>query len=119
MEQLTKTMLEKADELLLKATTELYKPEEDVVAYSVCRNAYYAIVNYLRSFLNDHGASFQETSNISELLANCRAIDQKFNDLHLAPLYHPTQSEDVWMNMDTVRNFMAMAQNTRKMVCED
>ena len=116
MEKITKTMLETADELLSRANNELCKPEEDVVHYSVCQHAYYAIVNYLGSFLLENGAEFDESSNVSDLLTNCRAIDNRFNELHLAPLYHPTQHKDVWMSLETVNSFMAMATSTRKMV---
>jgi len=116
MEQSIKSTLDKAEDFLSRAKSELYKPREDVVSYSVCQNAYYAIVNYLGSFLMDNGVEFQESSNVADLLSSCREIDAKFKDLHLAPLYHPTQSEDVWMNLDTANNFLAMAESTRKMV---
>jgi uncharacterized protein (UPF0332 family) len=116
MEQLTKITLDKAEELISKANNELCRPEEDVVSYSVCQSAYYAIVNYLGSFLLENGIEFKESSNVADLLSSCRAIDDKFNKLHLAPLYNPTQNEDVWMSIDTVNSFMAMAENTRKMV---
>lgn len=118
MEQLTKPTLEKAEELLSRAHKELYKPAEDVVPYSVCTNAYYAIVNYLKSYLIDHQVTFEESLNVPDLLAICRAIDGKFNDLQLAPLYYPLQTKDVWMSLETVNSFMAMAENTRKIVCE-
>lgn len=116
MEEMTKTLLVTADELLSRANDELCKPEEDVVHYSVCQNAYNAIVNYLGSFLLENGAEFDKSSNVEDLLSRCRAIDKRFNELHLAPLYHPTQNEDVWMSLDTVNSFMAMATNTRNMV---
>jgi uncharacterized protein (UPF0332 family) len=116
MEQPIKLTLDKAEELLSRANNELCKPEEDVVPYSICQSAYYAIVNYLGSFLLDNGVEFQESSNVADLLRSCRAIDDKFNELHLAPLYNPTQIEDVWMNLDTANDFLAMAENTRSMV---
>ncbi len=119
MEQMTKTMLETADELLSRANNELCKPEEDVVHYSVCQNAHDAIVNYLASFLLENGAEFEKSSNVKDLLSRCRAIDNKFNELHLAPLYYPTQSKDMWMSLDTVNSFMAMATATRKMVLSE
>ena len=116
MEQPIKLTLDKAEELLSRAKEELCKPEEDVVRYSVCQSAYYAIVNYLGSILIDNNVEFQESSKVADLLNTCRQIDDKFNNLHLAPLYEPTQSEDVWMNLDTANDFIAMAESTRKMV---
>ncbi|WKK80643.1 hypothetical protein [Marivirga arenosa] len=116
MEELLKTRLEKADELLSKAENELYKPEEDVVPYSVCQNAYRAVINYLGSYLTKHGEEFKEATPIKDLLTACRNIDPNFNELHLAPMYHPIQSEDVWMNMDTANSFVAMAKRTKNMI---
>jgi len=116
MEQPIKLTFDKAEDFLSRAKEELCKPREDVVPYGVCQSAYYAIVNYLGSFLMDNGVEFQESANVADLLSSCREIDDKFKDLHLAPLYHPTQSEDVWMNLDTANDFLAMAESTRKMV---
>lgn len=118
MEQITKSTLETAEELLSRANNELCKPEEDIVHYSVCQNAYDAIVNYLGSFLIKNGSEFDKSSNIEDLLSRCRAIDNRFNELHLAPLYHPMQNKDVWMSLETVNSFMAMAKNTRKIVLD-
>ncbi len=116
MEQMTKTTLEAADELLSRANNELCKPEEDVVHYCVCQNAYDAIVNYLGSFLLENNVEFEKTSTIEDLLSSCRAIDKRFNELTLAPIYNPTRSQDAWMSIATANSFMAMATNTQKMV---
>jgi hypothetical protein len=116
MEQSIKLTLDKAEDLLSRAKEGLCKPQEDVVPYAICQSAYYAIVNYLGSVLIDNGDEFQESSNVSDLLSSCRLIDDKFNELHLAPLYHPTESEDVWMNIDAANDYIAMAENTRKIV---
>ena len=116
MEPPIKLALDKADNLLSRANNELCKPEEDVVPYSICQSAYYAIVNYLGSFLLENGIEFQESDSVSDLIQKCRDVDGKFNDLHLAPLYNPTQTEDVWMNLDAANDYIAMAENTRKFV---
>lgn len=118
MEPMTKTLLETADELLARANNELCKPEEDVVHYSVCQNAYEAIVNYLGSFLSDNDVEFEKTSNVEDLLSSCRSIDKRFNELNLVPLYNPTKGQDTWMSLNTANSFMAMAENTRKVVRE-
>ncbi len=41
---------------LNEASNELYRPEEDVVSYLVCKNSQYAIENYLKGFLLKNGA---------------------------------------------------------------
>lgn len=116
MDKQIKLTLDKAEDFYTRAKDELCKPEEDVVPYSVCQNAYLAVVNYLKSFLMDHGVEFPRTSNVEDLLKSCREIDNQFKDLHLAPLYHPTESKDVWMNIDLANNFLDMAESTRQMV---
>ena len=37
---------------LNNANEELFKPEEDVVSYLVCKNSQYAIEAYLKGYLN-------------------------------------------------------------------
>ncbi len=110
------TMLEQAEEHLDKAKNELYRPEEDVVPYSVCQHAYYSVTNNLGSFLVQNGHKVNGEENVHDLLQSCRDLDSRFKELHLAPLYQPTQSEDVWMNMDTATDFLLMAEKTREMI---
>ncbi|TFV95664.1 hypothetical protein E4S40_05435 [Algoriphagus kandeliae] len=116
MENLKNPILDKADNFFYAAKDELCRPEEDVVAYSVCRNAYYAVVNYLGSFLGEHGVEFQEKDQVDDLLKQCRAIDGKFNTLNLSPMYRRADTEDPWMNIDMANDFIIMAENTRKVV---
>jgi HEPN domain-containing protein len=115
MDHKTKFTLEKAEERLSQAKEELCKPQEDVVSYSVCQNAFYAIKNYLGSFLNENKVGFEESESVEELLKKCRSLDKRFNELHLAPLYHPTETEHIWMNIDTANDYVEMAERTRQM----
>lgn len=114
MENLKNPILDKADNFFYAAKEELCRPEEDVVPYSVCRNAYYAVMNYLGSFLGEHGVEFQEKDQIEDLLNQCRTIDRKFYSLNLSPMYRWTNTEDPWMNIDMANDFISMAENTRK-----
>ncbi|NVK49567.1 MAG: hypothetical protein HWE09_07340 [Cyclobacteriaceae bacterium] len=116
MENLKNPILDKADQFISAAKEELCKPEEDVVAYSVCWNAHRAVINYLGSFLKEKGMEFQDNANLEDLLKQCRAIDGKFHGLNLSPMYHRADTEDVWMNLDMANDFIAMAENTRKVV---
>lgn len=118
MEQQVITQLENAEEHFEKASNELFRPEEDVVPYSVCENAYHSVASYLSSFLMKNGVDQPKVISIKDLLQKCRKLDKRFNDLHLAPLYHPTQGEDIWMNMDTARDYLLMAGKTRDLVNE-
>ncbi|MDX1627843.1 MAG: hypothetical protein R3345_04035 [Fulvivirga sp.] len=119
MDYKTKFSREKAEDLYLKAKDELCKPEEDVVPYSVCRNAYYSITNYLGSYLSMNGVKLSESDSVEDLLNKCRTVDKRFNDLHLSPLYNPTETEDVWMNLDTANDYIKMAESTRQIFSRD
>lgn len=108
--------LELAEKYFYRAKNELCKPQEDVVPYSVCQSANHAVIDYLSSFLIEKDVEPPENAGMEELLKNCREIDDRFNSLHLAPLYHAVDTEDVWMNLDTANDFMAIAESTRQMV---
>ena len=116
MDQHAKMKHNIADDFFNKAKNELFKPEEDIVPYGVCQNAYNSVVSYLTGVLINRGMSIPDPIKVEELLMKCRALDDLFNDLHLAPMYEPKKSEDVWMNLDTARDFLAMADKTRQIV---
>ena len=48
-----------AQEKLNEAKKELFRPEEDLVSYLVCKNSQHAIENYLKGYLC---ASFQKSN---------------------------------------------------------
>ncbi|MEP1096143.1 MAG: hypothetical protein ABJG78_13600 [Cyclobacteriaceae bacterium] len=118
MNQQVKARLEEADEHFNLAKEELCKPEEDVVPYKICQKSYYSVTNYLSGFILKNGETVQESASIEDLIKRCREIDGRFHELHLAPLYHPTETEDVWMNLDAAHDFLAIAEKTRQMVIE-
>ena len=116
MHEKIKSTLEQAEHHLNNAKEGLYKPEEDIVPYSICKLSHGAIVDYLSAFLMRHGRELPEHHTVEELLSFCREVDAKFNDLHLSPFYHPTDTEDIWMNPDTAQNFLKMAIKTSVIV---
>jgi hypothetical protein len=115
-DQKAQNALIQADQLYQTAQEELSRPEEDVVAYSVCRNAFKSVNKYLSGFLLKHGMDIHASMSLDILLNRCREIDPKFNSLNLDPLYSSSEPEDVWMDMDAVKEFIALATQTRKMV---
>ena len=115
-EQKAQTALIQADELFKNAQEELTRPEEDVVPYSVCRNAFKSVNKYLSVYLLRHGIDIHASMSLDVLLNRCREIDPKFGDLNLDPLYSTSEPEDVWMDMDTVKEFIDLASQTRSMV---
>ncbi len=108
--------LDSADVHFNAAKEELCRPEEDVVPYMVCNNAYKAVGKYLTGFLLKNGIEIHNSMSLDVLLNLCRDVDPKFKDLHLSPLMHTAHPEDVWVNMHTVRKFIDLATQTRLMV---
>ncbi|MDH3708297.1 MAG: hypothetical protein OER04_00340 [Cyclobacteriaceae bacterium] len=115
-DQKAQTAIVQADELFQIAQNELSRPEEDVVAYSVCRNAFKSVNKYLSGFLLRHGIDIHASMSLDVLLNRCREIDPRFNKLNLDPLYSSSEPEDVWMDMETVKEFIDLATQTRAMV---
>lgn len=118
MEEKVNYTLEQAEIHLNNAQDDLRKPEEDVVPYSACKSAHRAIINYLSAYLMRNGRELPETITVEDLLVFCREINPQFNELHLSPFYHPTRTEDVWMNVDTANDFVEMARKTQEMVLQ-
>jgi HEPN domain-containing protein len=108
-----------AEEMFKHAHEELARPEEDVVPYSVCRNAFKSVNNYLSGYLLKHGIDIHASMSLDDLLNRCREIDSKFNDLNLDSFYNSSEPEDVWMDMETVKEFIDLASKTRQMVGQD
>ncbi len=118
MDQEAKILLSVADDLFGKAQEELYKPEEDVVPFSVCQNSYYAITNYLNSFLASEGKSLPSSATLDELIKSCISLDTNFEHLHLVPIYNPENNKDLWMSVETAKKFLYAANRTRDMVIQ-
>ena len=85
------TMKEKANEYLQNAIDklkdanhELYRPEEDVVSFSVCKNAQFAIDNYLRGYLLKNNIDASSYKTINELYEQCKKINNKFERINLS-----------------------------------
>ncbi len=96
-------MKEQAEELFLKAekklaaaSTELFRPEEDVVAYSVCKNVQFAVENYLQGFLLKKGIDPSGHHTVASLYEHCLALDPKFAEVDMTNFrckIHPLGSE--------------------------
>jgi hypothetical protein len=105
---------ERAEEYLTEAKEQLCKPEEDVVAYSVCKNAYHAIAYFLGSHLHQSEVSFDESASVEELLMKCQQVDARFHGLKLDTVYQPTENEHIWMDVKTATGFVELAEETRQ-----
>ncbi len=79
-------LIQEADAALRVASQERMRPEEDVVAYSVCQNSRQSIQMYLTSYLLKHGVSADAGSSISDLLARCAAINPEFSKVDVSEI---------------------------------
>ncbi|MEN8124456.1 MAG: HEPN domain-containing protein [Bacteroidota bacterium] len=76
-----KEHFDKAREQLKIANEELFKPEEDVVTYLVCKNSQYAIENYLKGYLTQRGFETHDNETLEGLMKRCITIDAKFKNI--------------------------------------
>ncbi|MCK5814882.1 MAG: HEPN domain-containing protein [Flavobacteriaceae bacterium] len=83
MDKKQKTHFERAKEKLQLANNELFKPEEDVVSYSVCKNSQYAIEAYLKGYIKLSGFETHDNETIEGLLNRCIELDGKFRNIDL------------------------------------
>jgi hypothetical protein len=61
------------------------RAEEDVVTQMVVGNARHAVVHYLMAFLEAHGTEPEGPAHTEGMLAQCRAMDARFDKLDLTP----------------------------------
>jgi HEPN domain-containing protein len=73
-----------AIEQLNAANKELYKPEEDVITYSVCKNSQHAIENYLKGFLTKNGIDTTNLKTIAQLYEACKKVNSNFEKVDLS-----------------------------------
>ncbi|WP_100613435.1 HEPN domain-containing protein [Confluentibacter citreus] len=73
-----------AAQKLDQANKELFKPEEDIVTYLVCKNSQYAIENYLRGYLLRKEVEPSEYKTIASLYEQCKKINKDFEKVDLS-----------------------------------
>lgn len=84
MESKVDKLFEDAIQKLDQAHQELYRPEEDVVSFLVCKNAQFAIENFLRGFLIQNNIDSSKYETIDSLYEQCKLINEKFNEINLS-----------------------------------
>ncbi|MGB5417786.1 HEPN domain-containing protein [Algibacter sp.] len=72
-----------AAQKLNQANKELFKPEEDVATYLVCKNSQYAIENYLKGYLLKNDIDPSSFKTINSLYEQCLRINKKFEKINL------------------------------------
>ncbi len=83
-----------AIEKLYEANQELYRPQEDVVSILVCKNSQYAIENFLKGFLLQHGFETENDNTIQVLFEECKKINKKFEKINLTEFNCKSHSLD-------------------------
>lgn len=83
MKSRSEAFFKEATKNLKLAKTELFKPAEDIVTYSVCKNAQFAIENFLKGFLVKNSVDIGVDDTIEALYKKCLAIDENFKNIEM------------------------------------
>lgn len=68
---------------LSEANKELFRPEEDIVSYLVCKNAQFAVKNYLSGYLLKNGVDITGFTSIDTLYEQCVRLNSNFQKIDL------------------------------------
>tara|TARA_R110001583_G_scaffold10179_4_gene47339 strand:- start:5515 stop:5889 length:375 start_codon:yes stop_codon:yes gene_type:complete len=83
MNSRSEAFFNEATKNLKQAKTELFKPAEDIVTYSVCKNAQFAIENYLKGFLVKNNIEIGVEDTIQSLYDKCLSVDENFKTIEM------------------------------------
>jgi len=83
MKSRSSAFFNEATKNLQLAKNELFKPSEDIVTYSICKNAQFAIENYLKGFLIKNEVEIATNETIASLYNKCIAIDKNFKSIDI------------------------------------
>jgi hypothetical protein len=86
MEKKPTNLIQEADAALQIASQERMKPEEDVVAYSVCHNSRLSIRLYLAAYLQKHGVEADAAWSINDLLKRCAEVNPDFSKVDVSEI---------------------------------
>ena len=86
MSDRSKAFFKEANKKLETAKTELFKPAEDLVGYSVCKNSQLAIENYLKGYLVKNDIKIEVEDTIGTLYSKCVAFDKNFKQIDMSAI---------------------------------
>lgn len=84
MKEQAKKTLDIAVNKLKEANEELFRPEEDVISYSVCKNSQFAIENYLKGYLQQRNVDTTSFTTIEILFDECVKVNPEFKKIDLS-----------------------------------
>lgn len=113
-----KILIEEADKLLLDASQELQRSEEDVTATLVCYNARQSIINYLYSYLLQNDIIIKTPVTMAGLMEQCRNQDGRFGLLDISEFGcdHDETDEAYCLNVEKVDSCYQVAKQTQGLV---
>ena len=77
-------LFDDAIEKLNEANEELFRPEEDIVSFVVCKNSQFAVENFLKGFLLHNGIDPSRYKTIDSLYEQCKSINKNFEQVNLS-----------------------------------
>ncbi len=86
MKTRSEAFLSEAAKKLKIAKEEMFKPAEDIVSYSVCKNSQFAIENFLKGYLTQKEVKLQPNETIASLYDKCIAIDKDFKAIEMGAI---------------------------------
>ncbi|WP_457610363.1 HEPN domain-containing protein [Lutibacter sp.] len=86
MKSRSDAFLKEATKKLQIAKEEMFKPAEDIVSYSVCKNSQFAIENFLKGFLTKNNVKLQPNETIATLYSKCISIDNNFKVIEMSTI---------------------------------
>jgi HEPN domain-containing protein len=94
MEDTSHKFFDEAYERLREANNELFRPEEDIVSFLVCKNAQFAMENYLKGYLLKNGVDISNCTTIHALYVECVRINPRFEKVNLEGFTCQTQDTE-------------------------
>lgn len=86
METRAQAFFNEATKKLKSAKEELFKPSEDLVSYSICKNSQFAVENYLKGFLSKNNVDFSIEDTIDTLYTKCVEVDKSFKKIDITTI---------------------------------
>lgn len=116
-----KTSLKKAITSLEIAEYEFNRPQEDMVALSVCFTARESMNTLMRLFLLSKSVNHNEGKSLSNLLNQCKKLDQQFSSINLSKIYcndlnHRECEDKYCMATENVTNCITVAKQLKALV---
>lgn len=119
MEKKPTDLIQEAERALQVASRETMRPQEDVVAYSVCHNSRLSIRLYLAGYLQKHGVAAEAEWTIKDLLQRCAAVNPDFGRVDVSEVACREGREDrneYCLAVAQVTNCLGAANEVRKLI---